>query len=230
MANLDRWCFAWAPERTTPLGAEKAACLRETMWTKGDTITVSFLDGDEGVQKKVRKYAEQWTARDMADLNLEFRTDKTDTMIRISFRHPGSWSALGGTCKRITDKSAPTMNYGWITPATPNVEVRRVVLHEFGHALGLIHEHQNPKDNPIVWNPRAVIADLSGPPNNWTVEQILDNVLQPYADAAVKATPFDPDSIMMYLVPERWTANGVSTELNSQISKQDADLIREVYG
>ena len=36
------------------------------------------------------------------------------------------------------------MNYGWIDADSPEEELRSVVLHEFGHALGLIHEHQNP--------------------------------------------------------------------------------------
>jgi len=38
----------------------------------------------------------------------------------------------------------PTMNYGWLKDDTDDVEYRRVVIHEFGHALGAIHEHQNP--------------------------------------------------------------------------------------
>ena len=48
------------------------------------------------------------------------------------------------------------MNYGWLTPESAQDEVRRVVLHEFGHALGLIHEHQNPKGGGIEWNRDAV--------------------------------------------------------------------------
>ena len=36
------------------------------------------------------------------------------------------------------------MNYGWLEPDTELREYQRVVRHEFGHALGMIHEHQNP--------------------------------------------------------------------------------------
>ena len=65
--------------------------------------------------------------------------------IRIAFRQGnGSWSHLGTFCRQITDDDEPTMNYGWLTPDSDDVELRSVVLHEFGHALGLIHEHQNP--------------------------------------------------------------------------------------
>ena len=64
------------------------------------------------------------------------------------------------------------MNFGWLDEA--------VVLHEFGHAIGLAHEHQNP-DKGIKWNEDAVIRDLSGPPNNWDVATIRHNVLNKYA-------------------------------------------------
>jgi hypothetical protein len=149
-------------------------------------------------------------------------------MIRISFRYAGSWSTLGTSCKRVP-KSQPTMNFGWLTVATDPDEARRVVLHEFGHALGLIHEHQNPKQNPIEWNRQAVIDDLARPPNNWTVEQIEFNVFQPYAQAVLQNREFDETSIMIYPIPERWTTNGKSFELNSRISVKDAELIHEVY-
>lgn len=53
----------------------------------------------------------------------------------------------------------------------------RVVYHEFGHALGLAHEHQHPHDNctdEIDW-PRAY-AFYAAAPNNWTSEQVDANL------------------------------------------------------
>jgi hypothetical protein len=41
------------------------------------------------------------------------------------------------------------------------------VIHEFGHALGLIHEHQNPSGG-IQWNKPVVCRYYEGPPNNRT--------------------------------------------------------------
>ena len=229
MANPDRWCFAWSPQRSASTGTDRAALLNETAWNKNDTITISFLDGDPGVQEKVMRYAQEWTAPDLANLSLEFHRDTTDTMVRISFRNPGSWSVLGTTCRRITDRTQPTMNFGWLTPETADDEVRRVVLHEFGHALGLIHEHQNPKDK-IQWNRDAVIEDLSGPPNDWDLNTIEFNMFKPYQEAEVRATAVDKDSIMMYPIPANWTTNGFSAGLNSNLSAEDRQLIREAYG
>jgi hypothetical protein len=120
------------------------------------------------------------------------------------------------------------MNYGWIDADSPDDEVQRVVLHEFGHALGLIHEHQNPEGG-IDWNEPAVIADLSKPPNSWTEEQIRHNVLDHYPRDAVTSTTVDRLSIMMYPIPAAWTNDGFSADLNSDLSEKDVEFIRTVY-
>ena len=106
--------------------------------------------------------------------------------------------------------------------------VRRVVLHEFGHALGLIHEHQNP-DKPISWNREAVIAALSGPPNNWDPATIENNIFKRYDPADLSTTPTDPDSIMMYPIPATWTTDGFSVGLNSGLSATDREFIAGAY-
>jgi serralysin len=130
-------------------------------------------------------------------------------------------------CRRI-DEPEPTMNYGWLTPDSTEDELRRVVLHEFGHALGLIHEHQNPKGG-IEWNRDAVIADLEGPPNNWPLSVIESNIFAKYPKTDVVATDVDAESIMMYPIPRAWTLDGFSADLNSELSEQDKEFIRTNY-
>lgn len=41
-----------------------------------------------------------------------------------------------------------------------------MVVDEFGHALGILHEHQNPNVN-INWDEEAVYADMARSPNFW---------------------------------------------------------------
>ena len=79
-----------------------------------------------------------------------------DAQIRISFKEEGSWSYLGKDALQIA-AGKPTMNYGWLTPDSQDQEYSRVVLHEFGHALGAIHEHQAPGVT-IPWDKTAVYA------------------------------------------------------------------------
>lgn len=102
------------------------------------------------------------------------------------------------------------------------------MLHEFGHAVGLIHEHQNPKGG-IPWNKPAVIHDLSGPPNNWDEATIENNMFRYHPETDVEATDVDPTSIMMYPIPSVWTTNGFSAGLNSELSQNDKTLIRGAY-
>ncbi len=227
-ANPKRWCFAPLAERTAGPGLDRATLLRVAKWTPGETITVSFLDGDPQLQQKVKDVALEWTGQGMANLTLEFRTDTTDTNIRISFTPgDGSWSYVGTTCKQIPPP-APTMNYGWLDASSTEEEIRRVVLHEFGHALGLVHEHQNP-EGCLKWNYNQVIQDLSGPPNNWPLNVIIHNVFQAHAANETNFTQVDPNSIMMYSLPATWTLDGFSIPLNSELSQTDKQFIQEQY-
>jgi hypothetical protein len=230
MGKLDsKWCFAWFAEPKVTKGSKRAALATGSKWTRGEVIEVSFLDGDPTVQARVKSVAAGWIAPDMANLQFVFRSDTTNTPIRISFKYPGSWSVIGTTCHQITDRSQPTMNFGWLNAGSDDDEVRRVVLHEFGHALGLIHEHQNPYGDPIQWNRDAVIRDLSGPPNNWTLDTIEHNMFEPYAKGEVNGTALDAASIMMYPIPASWTLNGFSVGLNSDLSGGDKNFIRDQY-
>lgn len=227
MENEDKWCFAWLIERKSTAGKDRAALVKDAKWAPGSIISISFLDGDPALHRKIRDVALQWTKPRMANLTLDFRRD-TGTLIRISFQYEGSWSALGTSCKQWTDKALPTMNYGWLDTSSPDEEAQRVVLHEFGHALGLIHEHQSP-GGAIHWNREKVIGDLSGPPNNWTLAEIEFNVFQPYAKQETNFTQLDPQSIMAYPIPKSWTTDGSSFSLNSALSPTDKKFIRKQY-
>ncbi len=227
--NKTQWCFAWPAARKSVGGKDKAALVRASRWNAGDVITISFLDGDAGVQQKVQNAALAWTGPQMAHLTLDFRKNTTKTLVRISFHYSGSWSVIGTTCKQITDMTQPTMNFGWLTPGSADDEVRRVVLHEFGHALGLIHEHQSPDSEVIQWNRDAVIRDLSGPPNNWPLDVIEHNMFEAYAAKETNFTNLDPQSIMMYPIPSNWTKDGFSVGLNNNLSPTDKKFIHEQY-
>jgi hypothetical protein len=226
--NPDRWCYA--PIATGPAGPgqDRATLLLAAKWTPGETITVSFLGGSPQLQNKVKNVALEWTVPGMANLTLDFRANTTQTDIRIAFiSGAGSWSYLGTTCRRIPHPN-PTMNYGWLTNSSSDDEIRRVVLHEFGHALGLVHEHQHP-EGCMKWNYSKVIADLSGPPNNWDIKDIVHNVFQAHAADETNFSAMDPKSIMMYSLPASWTLDGFSVPLNSDLSATDKQFIQQQY-
>ena len=219
------WCVMCVPKIE---GKSKGALLLESAWPVDTVITISFLDGPASLRAKVLAVSRQWLDRTGARLSFELRNNTTNTDIRISFQLHGSWSLLGKYARLQTDKSRPTMNYGWLREHSTDLEIQEVVLHEFGHALGLIHEHQNPESS-IPWDRAAVIRDLSGPPNSWDLETIERNVFKGYDRSEVRSTPFDEKSIMLYPVNEKWTIGNYSTRNNSELSQKDIELVREMY-
>jgi hypothetical protein len=227
MATNDKhFCFIpRSTEEVTWESREKAAVLNGVKWGTGTTVTVRFMEGDLDLRERVKAVAREWMQH--ANVNLSF-VNEDDANIRIAFEQGnGSWSYLGTDATKIP-MDQPTMNYGWLTPDSPDDELRRVVLHEFGHALGLIHEHQNPKGG-IRWNRDAVIHDLSGPPNNWDPATIENNIFKKYDENAVTASDVDSTSIMMYPIPKAWTLDNFSADLNSELSAKDKEIIGQEY-
>lgn len=226
MAENDRhYCMLAMPGQDE--GQTRAALLNQFKWQPGTRVRARFLEGDPELRQRVQAVAKEWTGPDMANLTLAFGDDP-DADVRIAFQEgDGSWSYLGTMCQQIP-VSEPTMNYGWLTPDSPEDELRRVVLHEFGHAMGLIHEHQNP-DKPISWNRAAVIKDLSRPPNRWDRATIENNIFKRYDPATVTTTVVDKNSIMMYPIPASWTTDGFSAGLNGELSTVDQEFIRVAY-
>ncbi|MCP3143123.1 zinc metalloprotease [Pyxidicoccus xibeiensis] len=225
--NTKESCMAWVAGGERAAGKDRAALVKSLRWRPGDKLTIAFLDGDPGVQERVRQMALRWTRPGLARLTFSFLKDPAKALIRISFKYVGSWSNLGTSCKGVS-RNAPTMNFGWLTPESTDEELRSVVLHEFGHALGLIHEHQNPTGG-IPWDKEAVYRDLSGPPNNWRREDIDSNLFEPYSRRETNYTKTDMASIMMYPVKKSWTLNGFSVGLNRDLSPTDEKFIHQQY-
>lgn len=187
-------------------------------WPNGKTLRVRFMGGSNSDRDMVAQIARKWLQH--AHLDFQFGvTGESD--LRIGFEQDGrSWSYLGIDNVDIP-QHASTMNFGW------QLE-EGTILHEFGHALGLGHEHQNPQGG-IQWNEQKVIADLSGPPNHWDEATIRHNVLNKYSVDQTNGTVFDPKSVMLYFFPASWTVGGQGTQDNATISQTDASFISSTY-
>lgn len=245
-------CKDWPPpEDVSDLPA--AAFLTSTLWKPGQTITISFIDQyvdawkKAWVQKTVAEYVQPHV-----NLKLQFGNYGSNADIRITFAHANqAYSRLGtqSTWYKGSSQQPESMNLGWLdephqgsftwagqTYKVPgcsgwcsNNQNGSVIIHEFGHALGMVHEHQNPTGG-IQWNVEAVLAYFRGSPNFWNDDQIYFNVIDKYDASLLNASSFDPKSIMLYAYPAQLTLNGMSTQANPVMSPTDILWMRKVYG
>ena len=81
------------------------------------------------------------------------------------------------------------------------------ITHEFGHAVGMIHEHQTPFNNPLVWNRDYVYSIFTGPPNNWTRADVDYNIIDTYGSTGMNGSSFDGRSVMKYYIPRSLLLN-----------------------
>lgn len=209
-------------------GRDRAVFLGETRWETGETIKIAFIDGTPEQRAHVQAVAQKWTK--YANLVFQWNVPLEESDVRVAFKEgAGSWSFLGAQNRGVA-RDNPTMNLGW-EPLNPQPQENvATILHEFGHMLGLAHEHMNPNIK-FTWNRQAVINDLSGPPNNWSEATIEYNVLNkiPADTPELSASEFDPQSIMLYGFPASWTNEGVSASGNSKISLQDKIMMSKMY-
>ncbi|MCL4863984.1 MAG: hypothetical protein KJZ93_31540 [Caldilineaceae bacterium] len=196
-------------------------------WANGRELRVAFLGGHPTVQARVIELARQWEA--YANIHFDFLTDPNQPSdIRVSFElNNRSWSRVG-TDALLAQSTEPTMNFGWLTPTSSDDTYSRVVLHEFGHALGAIHEHQSPAAE-IPWNREAVYAFYGQPPNNWSTTQVDINLFGKYAHDQLNYSTFDPASIMLYAIDNELTLGDWEVGWNSQLSVVDREFIAQMY-
>ena len=224
---------------------ESKAIVQDTrkLWPVGYTIRVSFLGGTPEARKKIARYAAGWTE---AGANLKFDFGQTSpdgdcrvyrrgdrSQVRISFSRPGYFSLIGTDCTNAPEPME-TMNFHQFDINPPNETMfKTIVLHEFGHLIGLSHEHQHHRID-CDWNWQVLYRELAGPPNNWSRQQIDFNMKQInyLTNPRITATPHDKKSIMHYSFPARYFNSENSPchiPQNSELSDTDKAAARTLY-
>ena len=203
------------PRDTTPGigGRDRAIAPKGKSWASGTTLKVRFMSGTPPQQSKAREQAAWWSQ--VANLSFDFG-NAPDADIRITFdENDGAWSMIGTDATSVPRNQA-TMNLGFLDGGT--------AAHEFGHAIGLAHEHSSPLGG-MEWNKPVVLKDLAGSPNFWDAATVEHNVFFRYSMDQINGTAFDPDSIMLYAFPAAWTLNSVSTHANDVLSQLDKEFV-----
>jgi hypothetical protein len=203
--------------------SEELAVAWRRQWQPGQDLRVRFLDGDPKLHRRVQEYANSWL--EFAHLNLDFGHHAA-AEIRVTFTGNGYWSQVGTDALRIA-RDSPTMQLGAFTLNADDTVLRRTVLHEFGHALGCIHEQSSAAAN-IPWDEEKVYAFFEKW-QHWDRQTTYANVLRRYSAVELHFTAHDPESIMQYPVPATLTRGEFSVDWNNELSAGDRSFISRVY-
>ncbi len=203
------------------------AAITNKMWEPGETIKIGFdlTGGSLNLMEKVKWYAKAW--EQYANIKFEFLTNITNAVIKIGFKPGGSYSLIGREALTVPANSI-TMNFGWLATTTDESLARRVILHEFGHALGFIHEHMSPGAG-IPWDKEKVYAFYNQPPDNWSRADVDKNIFAKYATSITNYSTYDRLSIMHYVIPAELTTDGSSVPFNTDFSAVDKQYAKLIY-
>ena len=241
----------------------------DKLWEKKSTVRVAFLGGSDELCEQIAAVADRWTKH--GNLKFSFRDDgkirrwsprDQDYVaeIRVAFSERGLWSLIGkdSTNPKIAGPSQQTMNLEDFDKGFP-ADWDGTVLHEFGHAIGLLHEHQRPLDGcdfrfdddpgymltldkqdqaTIDKDKRrpGLITRLGSAPNYWseaTVRANLEKISS--SQAHVGKQPFDRQSIMLYDFPAWMFYAGEKSRCyigrrNNDLSDGDKAIMGIAYG
>jgi serralysin len=106
-------------------------------------------------------------------------------------------------------------------------EMKRVVTHEFGHALGLLHEQSFP--GAVNWKKTDSVYNYYYQTQGWDRAKVDFNVFEAVNHFYTNGTEYDPRSIMHYSIQPWETTDGYAVEQNFELSAGDKKLIAAIY-
>ncbi|MGN4047456.1 M12 family metallopeptidase [Pseudomonas sp. SM4] len=193
------------------------------LWANGRTLTIAFIDDvDPDHKRKIMEAAVRWIP--YVNLSFEF-VDDLQGDIRIATKNNYNSSMLG-TDALLIHPDWPTMNLG-VKPDHEDFET--IVTHEFGHALGAMHEHQHPQAD-IPWDkPKVYDYYQNREMGPLTPEQVDFNLFTPFNTLEAIYTEYDRKSIMHHPVSNDLTLGDWENPINREISKKDIKMMSLLY-
>jgi hypothetical protein len=229
----------------------QAAFLKAVAWPKGSVIKIAFVRGPimlpdgnattvdpEFTQDKadwVKATVEKYLVPFLGTIKITWDVSINESDVRITFvKDAGAFSLLGVESK-TAPKNTATMNLGWLdkdqSDTDKNPELTGtgvVVVHEFGHMLGMIHEHQRG-DAPLDWNKPVVYRAMATPPNSWDKETTDEQIFKQVEMSTLNASRFDPFSVMEYIFPDSFFKTPPKLQHTKYLSNLDIVWICKLY-
>ncbi|KAI1478033.1 hypothetical protein F4774DRAFT_386695 [Daldinia eschscholtzii] len=210
--------------KSTRTWANGTAVRDEKLWPREKRhLHVRFLDGKPEDKQLVKNLVVKHYHT--IPMHIRFRflrsSNNRSSDIRITFVRSGSSSSCVGRYSEQVAMNKPTMELN--INHNDDSKKQADILHEFGHALGLRHEHTHP-DCKIRFNRSAVMEKhkLDG-----------DRYNRNYEKGSViigRTTPYDVDSIMHYAIEKGETTSlAADIPLNTVLSRGDKKLLMSLY-
>jgi hypothetical protein len=224
----------------------RAAFLNGSKWKNNSVIKIGFLKGqiqfqNQELDSEWNQHKQDFTIQIINKniiplINLKFKWDVPidEADVRISYnKQLGSFSLLGTQALQSRNTKEPTMNLGWIDDDTDfDSEIYRgtgiVIMHEFGHLLGMIHEHSRA-DAKLEWNEQLVIQTLGQPPNNWSPQQCSEQIFNRYKLSQFNGSTYDKYSVMEYYFPNNFFINKPDLPKVTHLSRLDKIWMNKEY-
>lgn len=210
-------------KRSSSRRTKRSVASHTRFWEPGRTLKIATYDTDQKTVDIVKNIANQWLEH--ANLKFEFIPGATgDIRLKIEESEDRfSYSLLGTDSLKYLPEE-PTMR---ISLSLEDDEFEGTVLHEFGHALGLRHEHQHP-DATIPWD-LDKIYDWYEKEYNFDRKSVDTDVLPLPYYSNVTYSDYDPLSIMHYEIDGEVTIDNWKQARNRTLSEKDKETIRKIY-
>ncbi|KAM0430041.1 hypothetical protein ACHAPT_006047 [Fusarium lateritium] len=206
------------------------------LWNRGKQgITYGWVGGDHGgtqsQREKVITVIEEWGW--YGDVYFVVANDSAQARpdIVIGFDpspNEGTWSLVGTDCLKAAPGAA-TMNLGCInTDSAFTTAEKAVILHQFGHALGMLHEHDSPAHGGVPLRADA-LGGIYGA-KAWSDVDVRGQIINLYNLRDTTSFPqVDRMSIMQCPLPTIVTGLSHDVGYNYSLSDMDKAYIALMY-
>ncbi len=218
-------------DRSTEIVKSSIIATTNKLWKKEQKLIVTFLDGDSQLKKMVERYSKEWTRYANVDFifydSVSLVPKSSVVNILITFKSYRNTSDVG-TDSLLINKGTNEASMHLADLKGPKAINRFIILHEFGHALGLEHEHQHIKRNFTFDKEKTkeYYKKTYGFSEKETEMFILSTTEQ---GKNTYFSTYDPNSIMHYIFHSSITDQKLDFRQNVTLSLLDKIEIMKLY-